>query len=149
MHACSETAMSSANINDRSSVERLYPRDAFERDAGENARGKAPVLKGVRILSAPDAAGSFELTPATQHTGEMDAEGDSVFLVAYVGDESAALHQTTDYGGAEEKGDALKKVQSHGGYESFIDRVLATAEAATFKPPIGRGDERLKGFRGG
>ena len=141
--------MSAANINDRSTIERLYPRDAFDQDAGENSRGKAAVLKGVRILSAPDAAGSFELSRASRHTGEQEVEGDSVFLAPYPGDESAALHQTAGYGGAEEKGDALEKLQSSGDYEAFIDRVLAAARSATFKQPIGRGEERLKGFHGG
>jgi hypothetical protein len=141
--------MGSANLHDRSSIARLYPRDAFERDAGENARGKAPVLKGVRILSAPDAAGSFELAPARRHAGEQEEDDNSIFLAPHLGDESAALHPSAGYGGAEEKGDALKTIQSPGDYEAFIDRILAAAQSAAFEQPIGRAEERLKGFRGG
>ncbi len=33
--------MHEARIGDRASVERLYPREDFERDAGENARADA------------------------------------------------------------------------------------------------------------
>ena len=34
-------------------------------------------------------------------------------------------------------------------YARFIDRVIETARNARFKPAIGKGDERIKGFRGG
>ncbi len=38
-----------ANLHDRSSIERIYPRAVFERDANANARAKASVLSGVHI----------------------------------------------------------------------------------------------------
>jgi hypothetical protein len=34
-------------------------------------------------------------------------------------------------------------------YRAFIDQLLDTARNAQFKPDIGRGEERLKGFHGG
>jgi hypothetical protein len=36
-----------------------------------------------------------------------------------------------------------------GDYEGFIDSILEAARTADFKPAIGRGDDRIKGFRGG
>jgi hypothetical protein len=142
--------MSSANLNDRSSLERIYPRDAFEQDAGENSRAKASILKGIRILSPPDDSGAFELARASQHVGEGDPEGDTLFLAPYLGDEYAALQRMdTAYGGPEEKGDALAKVEPRGDYEAFIGKVLQAARSAEFKKPIGKGEERLRGFHGG
>jgi hypothetical protein len=148
--------MTSASIHDRASVERLYPRDAFEADAGSNAQAKTSVLKGLRILSAPDEAGSFQLARASQHTGEVhvaDAQGrgNGLFLAPNLGANFAALmRKDTDYGGAEEKQDALASVAARqDDYAAFIDRVIATAQAADFEQPIGRGEERLKGFHGG
>ena len=148
--------MTSANINDRSSVERLYPRDAFEADAGSNARGKATVLHGLRILSGPNASGAFRVARASQHVGEVhvgeaQGRGNGLFLAPDLGANVAALAQNeTDYGGAEEKGDAMASVDARGAeYQAFIDRVLASARAADFDQPIGRGEERLKGFHGG
>ena len=148
--------MTSASIHDRASVERLYPRDAFEADAGSNAHGKTAVLHGLRILSAPDADGAFRLARGSQHAGEVHAgesqgRGNGLFLAPDLAANFASLAQNnTDYGGAEEKGDAMRAVDARAAaYEAFIDRVIATAQAADFEEPIGRGEERLKGFHGG
>ena len=148
--------MTSANINDRSSVERLYPRDAFEADAGSNALGKTAVLQGLRILSGPNEAGEFQIARASQHVGEVHAgekqgRGNGLFLAPNLGSNFAALMQNdTDYGGAQEKHDAIQSVSARQDeYAAFIDRVIATAGAADFEQPIGRGEERLKGFHGG
>jgi hypothetical protein len=148
--------MTSARINDRASVERLYPRDAFEADAGSNAQGKATVLKGLRILSGPDASGAFRVARASQHVGEVHAgeaqgRGNGLFLAPDLGANFAALAQKdTDYGGAEEKADAMRSVDARAAeYDAFIDRVIAAASASDFEEPIGRGEERLKGFHGG
>jgi hypothetical protein len=148
--------MTSASIHDRASIERLYPRDAFEADAGSNAQAKTSVLKGLRILSAPDDAGAFQVTRASQHTGEAHAgdaqgRGNGLFLAPNLGANFAALMRNdTDYGGAQEKHDALDSVAARqDDYGAFIDRVIASARAADFERPIGRGEERLKGFHGG
>jgi hypothetical protein len=142
--------MASARIDDRSSLARIYPREAYERDAGANSRAKASVLKGVRILSEVDAAGVFEMTPASQHVGEGDPEGDTVFLAPQFTDEFAALRQDpAAYGGAEEQRDAQAKIRPRGDYEAFLDRIIEAARRADFKQPIGRREERLRGFRGG
>jgi hypothetical protein len=148
--------MTSASIHDRASVERLYPRDAFEADAGSNALGKTTVLHGVRILSAPDASGEFRLTRGSQHAGEVhvggaQGRGNGLFLAPDLAANVATLAQdNADYAGAQEKGDAIRSVDARAAaYEAFIDRVIATAQAADFEEPIGRGEERLKGFHGG
>lgn len=148
--------MTTASINDRASLERLYPREAFEADAGSNARGKAAVLKGVRILSGPDAGGTFRIARASQHVGEVHAgeapgRGNGLFLAPDLAANFAALAQKdNDYGAAEEKADAMRSVEARAAeYDAFIDRVMATARQADFEEPIGRGEERLKGFHGG
>ena len=148
--------MTTASIHDRASVERLYPRDAVEADAGMNARGKASVLHGVRILSSPDADGAFRLARGSQHVGEVhvgesQGRGNGLFLAPDLAANFAALAQKdTDYGGAEETGDALRSTADRADdYAAFIDRVIAAAGAADFEEPIGRGEERLKGFHGG
>ena len=46
--------MLEANIGDRSSVERLYPREKFDRDAGENSDAKATVHRGLLIVSGAE-----------------------------------------------------------------------------------------------
>ncbi|MDQ4061558.1 MAG: hypothetical protein M3145_10730 [Pseudomonadota bacterium] len=143
--------MSRANVNDRSSLERLYPRDVWAQDAGKNAVSKAEVLYGVRIVSPVDANGDFDLVRASHQVAESNSEGDVIFLFPQMGDDYAALMQKeTDYGGAEEKGDALEKLgHKDQEYNAFIDRIIEAARSAKFKPAIGRGEERLRGFHGG
>jgi hypothetical protein len=138
----------SANVNDRESIARVYPREAYEEDAGRNALAKTPVLHGVRILSQPDEAGSFRLARAHHQVAERDPEGDTVFLAPYLGDELDALQRNPTYGGPEEK-DGLSVVDPRGDYEAFLDRIVEAARSARFKGPIGKGEERLRGFHGG
>jgi hypothetical protein len=85
------------------------------------------------------------------HVGEAQGRGNSLFLAPNLGANFAALMQSdTHYGGAEEKGDAARSVDARAAeYEAFIDRVIAAAQAAEFEQPVGRGEERLKGFHGG
>src|SRR3712207_6973342 len=56
--------------------------------------------------------------------------GDVVFLFPQMGDDFAALMQKeTDYGGAEEKGDALEKLgHKDQEYDAFIDRIVEAAD---------------------
>ncbi|WP_375460512.1 hypothetical protein [uncultured Enterovirga sp.] len=119
-----------ANLNDRASLEQLYPRDKFRQDAGQNSVGKASVLHGLRIMSQPDETGSFELVVAKRQVGERDPEGDTVFLPAFLKSES---------GGTEEQ---------QADYGNYLDRVLEAARAVDFKSAIGD-DARLAGFHGG
>jgi len=64
--------MTKVNANDRSTLERTYPEDAFKSDAAQNERVPNAVRHGVRIGSAPDAEGYFELERAARHAGEPE-----------------------------------------------------------------------------
>jgi hypothetical protein len=141
--------MPEANINDRSSVERLYPREAFERDAGENADAKATVHRGVRIVSPVDDEGRFSAERGSRHVGERNPEGDTVFLAPFLAEADAPVRQGETYGGPVQAGDAPADAQKAHDYRAFVDRIIETAKAAEFKPAVGRGDERLHGFHGG
>jgi hypothetical protein len=142
--------MPDANVNDRSSVERLYPRDDFDRDAGENSDAKATVHRGLRIVSAVDRDGRFSAERGSRHVGESDPEGDTVFVAPFLAQGHAPLRQTNTYGGPAETGHA-----SAGGdrkardYQAFVDRIIETAKAAQFKSAVGRHEDRLRGFHGG
>ena len=142
--------MPEANVNDRLSIERLYPREDFERDAGENARAKATVHRGLRIVSPVAADGRFSAERASRHVGEEDPEGDTVFLAPFLTEASVSFQQNGAYGEAAETGEipdiAARKADD---YRSFVDRILEAAKAAEFKSPIGRKEERLQGFHGG
>jgi hypothetical protein len=124
--------MAIANINDRSSIERIYPADAFAGDASQNDRPKIETLRGVRIMSAPDEAGDFELEPASQQAGE---EPQAVFL--------APFHRAT----AEENA-AVDPDPRHG-YEAFLAEIVDTAQRQGYRAEAapGVGDARLKGAR--
>jgi len=141
--------MSTANLNDRSTIESIYPREAFEADAARNSRGKALVLEGVLIASQPSQGGEFQLQRKRHHVGENDPEGDTLFLAPYLGGDYAALHETPDYGAPEEEKGGLAAAKRGPDYAAFIDRIVETAKAAKFKTPIGNKEERLRGFHGG
>lgn len=122
--------MSSANIHDRSSIERAYPRDAFLADGAANQKQPAnELLRGLSIVSAPDEVGNFTLERASRHRGET---GNAVFLAPF----RPLPAQSSGKADPEE------------GYKSFIDRVIAAAPggfAAAESP--GPGDPRLHGLR--
>ncbi|CAO3435325.1 hypothetical protein [Azospirillum endophyticum] len=139
--------MTEANIHDRTSFERAYDRPSFERDAAANARSDAAVVHGVTILSAPDEDGQVDLSRSSQHVGEGNPEGDTVFLAAFRLHDSAAETGDTYAGSVEPT--AERPGEAGDDYASFIDQLLAAAKEARFKPDIGRGEERLKGFHGG
>ena len=106
--------MAQANVHDRLTIERLYPRDAFDRDLRKNADVKTEILHGIRVMSAPDANGDFILARASRHVAEQNPEGDVIFVFPhrYQGDD--ALMQGPDYGGPEEKSDASRGGQDSG-----------------------------------
>src|SRR5205814_10622849 len=64
-----------ANIHDRASIERVYPREAYASDASQNELRKPAMLRGVRIAAAPDEKGEFAIEPAVQHAGEVPEIG--------------------------------------------------------------------------
>ena len=142
--------MSRANIYDRSTIERLYPQAAFDRDARLNDDAKTQILHGLRIVSPPDVKGDFDLVHASHQVGELNPEGDAVFVYPHLRHGYDALMQDPDYGGPREKCDALAQAQIQvADYEAFIGRVIETAKSVDFKPAIGRHEDRLRGFHGG
>jgi hypothetical protein len=142
--------MSSANVNDRATIEAIYPREAFESDAAQNSRGKAAVVHGLLIASEVAESGVFELKRAKRHAGENHPLGDTRFIAPFLREAYAVLEQTPAYGAPKEKAGGLEKVERRGDdYRTFIDQVIEMAARAQFKDPIGRHEERLRGFHGG
>jgi hypothetical protein len=140
--------MQSVNINQRDTIESYYPLDSFVHDASQNARGKALVMHGLRILSAPDADGTFKVSKGQHNVAEDDDNHDALFLYSVRDDDNNWF----DKGEA----DASKAVHAKEHpvdvsdlYRSFIDRVIEAARTAHFQNDIGRGEPRLKGFHGG
>ena len=124
--------MAKANIHDRGSIERVYPPEAFARDAAENDRPDVGLLHGVRIGSAPDQAGDFDIEAASRGTGEVPG---AVFL--------APFHRDPPDGRASAGPDPRH------GYDAFVAEIIDTAQrfgycAATSPGP---GDPRIRGAR--
>jgi hypothetical protein len=121
-----------ANIHDRRSIERVYPPDAFAHDAAENDRHRVEVMHGVRIGSAPDKSGDFEIEPAARHAGEVPG---AVFL--------APFHRATPTEHAPADPDP------HHGYDGFINEIIDAAERFGYRAEAspGPGDPRIRGAR--
>jgi hypothetical protein len=142
--------MPEANVNDRRSVERLYPREDFEREAAGNSDAKAMVHRGLLIVSPVDREGRFSAERASRHVSEGDPEGDTVFLTPFLAQADAPLRQSEAYGGAVQTGDVLAGGPQKGqDYRAFVDRIIQAAKSAEFKTAVGRDEERLHGFHGG
>jgi hypothetical protein len=147
-----EPPMSTANVNDRASVEAIYPRDVYEAEAAQNAVGNAQTLRGVRIDSAPDEKGDFALVRAARDTGEAAGTQDALFIPPML--ESREYERFVELpgreGGMAERRDPPAEGSSDGGaYAAFIDSIIEAARNAQFPERIGRGDDRFKGFHGG
>ena len=136
--------MASARLDDRSSLSTAYPREQFERDAARNADIKTEVLSGVLLLSAPDAAGRFELDRATRHVGEVAPSGDTRFLYPVLGDAEGGLGGQRPGYGNEEAGGGARPAPD---YEAFLDRGAAAARSLVHRQSPGRDDARLRGER--
>ena len=119
--------MAQVNINDRGSIERVYPADAFVLDAADNDKQPGnEIPHGVRIVAAPDPLGRFELERANRQTGEA---GGALFLAPFRRD--PAVHDPA------------------AGYDAFIDEIIAAAPCFGFREAAspGIGDPRLRGLR--
>ncbi len=123
--------MQRPNIKDRGTVERIYPRAVFQQEANANGCANASVLSGVRIVSAADDAGAFDLVRASRHAGESDPSDGAIFL-------SPSAQQAAPGSPAPAWEDA---------YRRFIDKIIATAARAEFAASPGPGDARLRGLR--
>lgn len=139
--------MERANIDDRESLRAAYPFSAYEQDALHNAVGSVQTLRGVRIDSGIDGAGWFPLIRAQHHVGEAAPAGGAAFLAPDDAPVAANLVGAEADDGAPH-GDALAQRRRRD-YETFIDRIAEAARNAPAPGAIGRGEERLSGFRGG
>ncbi|MBP2295736.1 hypothetical protein [Azospirillum rugosum] len=139
--------METANVNDPTSLETLYSKADFEKDARLNAQDKTTVLHGLMILSMPGDDGSFSITRANRQVGEVEDTSHSIFVSPRLsGAESDAFVQNdTDYGGPVEQRDPPRERTDP--YRAFLDDVLQAARTARFAPAVPA--EKLKGFRGG
>jgi hypothetical protein len=131
--------MPTANIKRRETIERVYPPDAFASDAAQNSQTTNQVRLGVRILSAPNADGDFELERSSQHVGEAAS---STFL---------APHRKERGVNSEQPGlqPDIIAPDSRDGYADFISDIVAAAEQFGFEPEKspGRAEPRLQGLR--
>jgi len=118
--------MPSANIKSRESIERVYPAAAFASDAAQNRQTTNPVLLGVRILSAPNAAGDFEFERASRHVGEAASP---TFL---------APHRKERLPNSEQPGLQPEATASdpQAGYTDFLADIVAAAKSPR-KAPAG------------
>ena len=133
--------MDRANINDRTSIARLYPFAAFLGEANANMRARASMWRGVEIIAGPDAEGWFAMTRASRHAGEREVAGGARFLCPF----AQATGHAPDYPApaAASGGDDGRAAA----YDGFIDNIIAAARAMPPEPAPGPGDIRLRGLR--
>jgi hypothetical protein len=131
--------MPKANIHRRGTLEEVYPPDAFASDAAQNGRVPNTVLSGVRILSAPDAAGDFDFERATQQVGEATSPS---FLAPHRRED-----RTVD-AGRDSPTTMSADPDPRAGYEGFLADIVAVAQRFGFEPEAspGRDEPRLRGW---
>ena len=124
--------MAKANIHRRSTLEEVYPPDAFASDAAQNGRVPNTMLSGIRILSAPDATGDFDFERATRQIGETASAS---FLAPHRREEGTLADSAIP--------------NPRAGYEAFLEDIVAVAQRFGFEPEEspGRDDPRLRGLR--
>ena len=139
--------MPKANIDRRSTLEEIYPPDAFASDTAQNGRVPNTVVSGVRILSAPDAAGNFDFERATQQVGEAAAAS---FLAPHRREErtqDAGRDSPTPVSADPDPRAGYEAFLA--GYEAFLNDIIAVAQRFGFEPKAspGRDEPRLRGLR--
>jgi hypothetical protein len=132
--------MPTANIDSRASLELIYPPDAFAQDAARNGQVTNQVALGIRILSAPNAAGNFETERAGQQVGEAVPP---TFLAPHRREERLIN------AGCESPVAQSAQPDPQEGYQAFLADILAAAQRFGFEPEKspGRDEPRLQGFR--
>ena len=132
--------MAKANIHRRRTLEEIYPPDVFASDAAQNGRVPSTVLSGVRILSAPDAAGDFDFERATQQIGEAASAS---FLAPH------RREERIQDAGRDSPTTVSADPDPRAGYEAFLADIVAVAERFGFEPEAspGRDEPRLRGLR--
>jgi hypothetical protein len=132
--------MPKANIHNRRSLEAVYPPNAFAADAAENGRSPTVFQKGIRVLSAPDAAGEFALERATRQVGEAPSAS---FLAPQ------RCEERVIDAGRDSPTVATAEPDPSEGYEDFLTDLIAVAQQFGFKSEEspGRDEPRLRGLR--
>jgi hypothetical protein len=133
-----------ANIHDRDSVEAVYPEEVFAYEAGLNSRAKATVHKGVRILSAVDERGGFEIERGARHVGEDETQEHAIFLSPDLIASAQALVDGGGYGTTVQRKSG-QQADKAADYVAFVDRIIAAARQADFAAVPGFKDARLRG----
>ena len=132
--------MPKANIHRRSTLEEVYPPDAFASDAAQNARVPSETLNGVRIMSKPDAVGDFEFERAIRQTGEA---GSAAFLAPH------RREERIEDAGRDSPSKASAFPDPREGYEAFLADIIVAAQRFGFvaEQSPGRDEPRLRGLR--
>lgn len=132
-----------ATLNDRASLEAIYPYSAFEADAGSNSMGNASSRHGVRIETVPDDAGAFRLARAVMALEPAHASAGTAFLCPYMGRAYGFFSlRGGEKGAVEEKRDILQSDADE--YAVFIDAIIETARG--LHPAAKMDPRRLAGF---
>jgi hypothetical protein len=132
--------MAKANIHRRSTLEVIYPPDAFASDAAQNGRVPNTMLSGIRILAAPDAAGDFDFERATRQIGEAASAS---FLAPH------RREERTQDAGRDSPATVSADPDPRAGYEAFLNDIITVAQRFGFEPEEspGRDEPRLRGLR--
>jgi hypothetical protein len=123
-------------------LERAYPQEAFASDSAQNERVSSPLLQGVRIGSAPDAEGWFEVERGTRHVGEPET---AYFLIP-----ARRVEELVDRGRYSAPAQVAAPMPERG-YAQFLDDIVTAAQRFGFRKEDapGRNEPRLRGLRGG
>jgi hypothetical protein len=132
--------MPTANIRQPDSIERVYPPDAFASDAAQNGQVTSEVVRGVRILSAPNAVGDFDFERGSRQVGEPAS---STFLTPY------RREQRLTDAGRDSAANQLPQPDPREGYQDFLADIVTAAQQFGFDPEKspGRAEPRLQGLR--
>jgi hypothetical protein len=126
--------MATVNVNDRSSLERVYPEDAFANDGAQNERMPNELWRGGLIASAPDNSGCFEFDRATRHSPHFLAPTRRAEEVIKEGDHHSPRQ--------------VAPPRPPAGYSQFLDDIVETARrvgsGADHSP--GYGETQVKGI---
>jgi hypothetical protein len=126
-----------ANVNDRTTIERMYPLSAFDQDAGENSAGSSTRRCGVRLETVPDADGAFRIVRAAQAlTGSADTAG-TAFLCPYMGRAYGMFAiEGGSRGAVEERSDIFAGHLDE--YAAFLETIVETARRMSPAPSVDR-----------
>ncbi|MYZ47515.1 hypothetical protein [Propylenella binzhouense] len=122
-----------ADVNDRGSIERLYPYAAFEADAGANSMAKAETRHGIRIETVPDASGAFRIARASHAPADFEEMKAHGFVCPYMGRAYGFFRLSGGMRGAvTEERDIFDPLRDE--YEGFIDTIIGTARELARAP---------------